>query len=257
MVATGWTAWCAVTNSNPWTGPYWSPVQTRPRLLTRSRVLPGAGGPPGGAGAVRPVPPSSARRCVHRRRGPLASPSCGSPARRARTGGPILPASAPSPPTRRSAAGTPARTADGSSASWTLLSAPTMGCPRNRVNSTPATLAATQATTTIPIVFGQAAFPETTGLVTSLARRAGNLTEAACIAPEYGKRLELLREVSPKTSRVAVIYNDQNIASILAMTETQQWAQTLQVAIDPLGVHDRASLDTAFDAIRRRMPDAL
>src|SRR5437667_6919191 len=38
-------------------------------------------------------------------------------------------------PTRRSAAGTPARTADGSSASWTLLSAPTMGCPRNRVNS--------------------------------------------------------------------------------------------------------------------------
>jgi putative ABC transport system substrate-binding protein len=122
---------------------------------------------------------------------------------------------------------------------------------------TPATLAAKQATTTIPIVFGQAAFPERTGLVTSLARPGGNLTGVAFIGPEYGKRLELLREVSPKISRVVVLYNDQNIASVLAMTETQQWAGTLQVAIQPLGVHDRVSLDAAFAAIRRAMPDAL
>src|SRR5438445_1498614 len=135
MVAIGWTAWCAVTNSNPWTGSYWSPVQTRPRLLTGSRVLPGAGGPPGGADAVRRVPSSSARRCARPRQVPLASPSSGSLAPRARTGGPVLPASALSGPARRSAAGTPANTADGSSASWTFLSAPTMGCPRNRFNS--------------------------------------------------------------------------------------------------------------------------
>jgi ABC-type uncharacterized transport system substrate-binding protein len=122
---------------------------------------------------------------------------------------------------------------------------------------TPATLAAKKATTTIPIVFGQAAFPERTGIVTSLARPGGNLTGVAFIGPEYGKRLELLREVSPKASRVVVLYNDQNIASVLAMTETQQWARTLQVTIDPLGVHDRASLDAAFDTIRRGTPDAL
>jgi putative ABC transport system substrate-binding protein len=54
-----------------------------------------------------------------------------------------------------------------------------------------------------------------------------------------------------------VLYNDQNIASVLAMTETQQWARALQVTLDPLGVHDRASLDAAFDTIRRGMPDAL
>jgi putative tryptophan/tyrosine transport system substrate-binding protein len=122
---------------------------------------------------------------------------------------------------------------------------------------TPATLAAKRATTTIPIVFGQAAFPEQSGIVTSLARPGGNLTGIAFIGPEYGKRLELLREMSPKTSRVVVLYNDQNIASVLAMTETQKWARTLQITIDPLGAHDRASLDAAFDTIRRGTPDAL
>src|SRR5262249_15927690 len=126
---------CAVTNSNPWTGSYWSPVQTRPRLLTGSPALRGAGGPHDGADAARRLPPWSARRCARPRPGPLASPSCGSPAPRARTGGPALRAFALYEPARRSAAGTPARTADGSSASWTFLSAPTMGCPRDRGNS--------------------------------------------------------------------------------------------------------------------------
>ena len=122
---------------------------------------------------------------------------------------------------------------------------------------TPATLAAKQTTATIPIVFGQAAFPERTGLVASLARPGGNLTGVAFVGPEYGKRLEILREVSRKTSRVAVLYNDQNIASVLAMTETQQWARTLKMTIEPLGVHDHGSLEAAFAAIRRGKPDAL
>jgi putative ABC transport system substrate-binding protein len=122
---------------------------------------------------------------------------------------------------------------------------------------TPATLAAKQATTTIPIVFGRAAFPERTGLVMSLPRPGGNLTGVAFVGPEYGKRLELLREVSPNISRVVLLYNDQNTASVLAMNETQEWAKALQVAIEPLGVHDRISLDTAFAAIRRGTSDAL
>jgi ABC-type uncharacterized transport system substrate-binding protein len=122
---------------------------------------------------------------------------------------------------------------------------------------TPATLAAKQATKTIPIVFGRAAFPERTGLVTSLARPGGNLTGVTFIGPEYGKRLELLREVSPQNSRVALLYNDQNTASVLAMNETQEWARTLQVTIEPLGVHDRASLETAFAAVRRGRSNAL
>jgi len=90
-----------------------------------------------------------------------------------------------------------------------------------------------------------------------LARPGGNLTGVTFIGPEYGKRLELLREVSPKVSRVALLYNDRNTASVLAMNETQEWARTLRVGIEPLGVQDRASLETAFAAIRRGSFDAL
>ena len=122
---------------------------------------------------------------------------------------------------------------------------------------TPATLAAKEATTKIPIVFGRAAFPDRTGLITSLARPGGNLTGVAFIGPEYGKRLELLREVAPKLARVVLLYNDKNTASLLAMEETRQWAQSLRVALEPLGLHDRPSLETAFAAMRRRRPDAL
>jgi putative tryptophan/tyrosine transport system substrate-binding protein len=122
---------------------------------------------------------------------------------------------------------------------------------------TPASLAAKQATTKIPIVFSRTAFPERSGLVQSLARPGGNLTGVAFIGPEYGKRLELLREVSPKISRVALLYNAQNSASVLAVEETREWSKKLQVTLEPASVHDRASLDTAFGVIRRGRPDAL
>jgi hypothetical protein len=67
-----WTAWCAVTNSNPWTGSRWSPVQTRPRLLRGSPVLHGVAGSLGGAAVVPPALPSSGRPCAGRHRAPPA-----------------------------------------------------------------------------------------------------------------------------------------------------------------------------------------
>jgi putative tryptophan/tyrosine transport system substrate-binding protein len=124
-------------------------------------------------------------------------------------------------------------------------------------SGTPATLAAKNATKDIPIVFGRAAFPDQTGLVSNLSRPGGNLTGVTFIGPEYGKRLELLREVVPGVSRVALFYNDHNTASVRAMHETQEWAKTLQASVEPLGVHDRPSLDAAFAAVRRGKPDAL
>jgi putative ABC transport system substrate-binding protein len=124
-------------------------------------------------------------------------------------------------------------------------------------SGTLATAAAKHATKTIPIVFGRAAFPDQTGLVASLVRPGGNLTGVTFIGPEYGKRLELLREVSPKVRRVVLLYNDQNVASVLAMNETREWAKTLQAVVEPLGVHDRASLQTALVAIRQGKHDAL
>jgi len=122
---------------------------------------------------------------------------------------------------------------------------------------TPATLAAKQVTTTVPIVFSRVAFPERTGIVARLARPGGNLTGVAFIGPEYGKRLELLREVSPKILKIVLLYNDQNTASVEARNETQAWGQTLRIAIEPLGVHDRASLEAAFAVLRRGRWDGL
>lgn len=66
---------------------------------------------------------------------------------------------------------------------------------------TPAALATKQATTTIPIVFGQVSFPERTGLVASYARPGGNVTGIAYVGQESGKRLELLREIESAPPR--------------------------------------------------------
>ncbi|HEY7039394.1 MAG TPA: ABC transporter substrate-binding protein [Methylomirabilota bacterium] len=124
-------------------------------------------------------------------------------------------------------------------------------------SGTPATMAAKAATGNIPIIFGRAAFPDKTGLVSNLSRPGGNLTGVTFIGPEYGKRLEMLREVSPRTARVALLYNDQNAASVLAMRETQEWGRSLQTSVEPLGVHDEASLQAALSAVRSIKADAL
>jgi putative ABC transport system substrate-binding protein len=118
-------------------------------------------------------------------------------------------------------------------------------------------LAAKQATATIPIVFGVVAFPDKTGLVASLARPGGNVTGAAFVGAEYGKRLELLREVSPRLARVAILYPDKNPASILALEETQRWAKQLGIALESYGVNRKEDFEAAFATIARDRPDAL
>ena len=83
------------------------------------------------------------------------------------------------------------------------------------------------------------------------------MTGVAFVGEEYGKRLELLREVSPRLARVALFYNDQNPASVLALKETQRWAQPLGIALEPQGVHSRESIDKAFAGMARNPPGAL
>src|SRR5438093_637746 len=76
------------------------------------------------------------------------------------------------------------------------------------VTSTPAALAAKQATGALPIVFTAAGDPVTDGLVTSLARPGGNVTGLSVLSHEIiGKRLELLKQVVPGVSRVAVLWH--------------------------------------------------
>ena len=124
-------------------------------------------------------------------------------------------------------------------------------------SGSPASFAAKQATSTIPIVFANVAFPDQTGLVASYPRPGGNITGVAFIGPEYGKRLELLKELSPKLSRVALIYNPDNRASVLALEETQRWATNLKVGLEPHKFRGPQDFDDVFAAIAGRRPDAL
>jgi len=121
----------------------------------------------------------------------------------------------------------------------------------------PASRAARQATSAIPIVFTRVAFPDQSGLIETYSRPGGNITGVAYIDPEYGKRLELLREAAPKLSRVALIYNPDNPASVLALEETQRWATSLGIKLEPHEFRAGAELDRVFRAIALRRPDAL
>jgi len=117
--------------------------------------------------------------------------------------------------------------------------------------------AAKHATSTIPIVFANVAFPDQTGLVASYPRPGGNVTGVAFIGPEYGKRLELLREARPALSRVALIYNPDNPASVLALKETQRWAAEMKVRLEPHKFRGPDDFEAVFGAIAGKRPDAL
>ncbi len=117
--------------------------------------------------------------------------------------------------------------------------------------------AAKQATSAIPIVFANVAFPDQTGLVASYPRPGGNVTGVAFIGPEYGKRLELLKEARPGLSRVALIYNPDNPASVLALQETQRWATDLKVRLEPHKFRGPQDFEGVFGAIAGIRPDAL
>ena len=117
--------------------------------------------------------------------------------------------------------------------------------------------AAKQATSSIPVVFANVAFPDRSGLVSSYARPGGNVTGVAFIGPEYGKRLELLREVDPRLSRVALVYNPENPGSVLALEETQRWAASLGVKLEPHRFRGPQDFEPVFAAVAGRRPDAL
>jgi putative ABC transport system substrate-binding protein len=121
-----------------------------------------------------------------------------------------------------------------------------------------APLAAKQATTTIPIVMAAAGDPVGSGLVASLARPGGNVTGMSLMAPDLGgKRLELLRELVPRLSRVAVLWNLANPYPALVFKETQDAGQTLGIEVQSLEVRGPNDFDGVFEAARRQKPDAL
>ena len=119
-------------------------------------------------------------------------------------------------------------------------------------------LAAKRATTTIPIVMLSAGDPLGTGLVDSLARPGGNVTGMSLMVPDLGgKRLELLKELLPRLSRVAVLWNAANPYPAIVFKETQAAGRKLGIEVHSLEVRGPDDLDGAFAAARLQHPDAL
>src|SRR5712692_2523844 len=126
------------------------------------------------------------------------------------------------------------------------------------VPTTPAALAAKNATQTIPIVILTAIDPVGAGLVVSLARPGGNITGLSVLAPELsGKRLELLQEVVPGLTRVAVLWNAANPANAAAWEETQAAARALGLLLHSQEVRGPQDLEGAFALTAKVRPEAL
>jgi putative tryptophan/tyrosine transport system substrate-binding protein len=125
--------------------------------------------------------------------------------------------------------------------------------------STPATLAAKQATSTIPILMaGLGTDPVEAGLVASLARPGGNVTGMTASDSEgWGKRLELLKEAVPRLARVALLWNPANLGNLFCLREVQAATLRMGVQLHLLEMRDTNAFEPPFAEIAREPPDAL
>ena len=120
------------------------------------------------------------------------------------------------------------------------------------------TRAAKAATTTIPIVMTQDPDPVGNGFVASLARPAGNITGLSTHAPEIsGKQLELLKEIRPKLSQVAVFGTSTIPGHALSLREVGLAAGTMNIQVQYLDVLHPRDIDAAFQASSKAGTDAL
>jgi ABC-type uncharacterized transport system substrate-binding protein len=120
------------------------------------------------------------------------------------------------------------------------------------------TRVAKEATATIPIVMAQDNDPVGNGFVASLARPGGNITGLATLAPEIaGKRLELLKEIVPKLSRVAVLGTSTNPGDAQALKETEFAAREFGLLLQHFDVRKQEDIDTTFRGAGKGRADAV
>ena len=118
---------------------------------------------------------------------------------------------------------------------------------------TPAIVAARKATAVISIVFPIASDPVGDGLVASLSRPGGNVTGLSTQQPDLaGKRLEILREIIPGLSRLAVLANGHNPTAILNVGEVQAAAPKLGLEVNTLDVKRADDIAPAIDQLKGR-----
>jgi len=121
---------------------------------------------------------------------------------------------------------------------------------------TPAIFALKRTTKTIPVVFFGTSDPVGTGAVASLAHPGGNVTGITAQASDlWPKRLELLKEIFPKLSTVAMLWNNGNAGMALEAKKTQSLAEALALSLQDRGVKDPNELDTVFSVMTKDRPD--
>jgi putative tryptophan/tyrosine transport system substrate-binding protein len=126
-------------------------------------------------------------------------------------------------------------------------------------HGTPGSLAAKRATTTIPIVMANIGDPVATGVVASIARPGGNITGLSFFNPELrAKRIELLKEVMPHLTHVAVILNADNPAAIGPEFQAMETvAQALNIKLQPFRLREPSELVSAFEKMEQTHAEAV
>jgi putative tryptophan/tyrosine transport system substrate-binding protein len=123
---------------------------------------------------------------------------------------------------------------------------------------TPAAIAARDGTKAIPIVMGVIGDPIAAGVVSSVARPGGNITGLTSMSPEIdAKRLELLKELVPGASRVAVLWNPANPNNRARIPTMQAAAKSLRLTLELVGAEDGDQLEKGFGAIVAARSQAL
>src|SRR5262245_35414160 len=149
------------------------------------------------------------------------------------------------------------RFSEGSAEPLPRLAAELVNLPVDLIVASPTqpTLAAKEATSTIPIVFIQVADPVKSGIVANLARPGANVTGLSTIGSDLsGKRLELLKEALPGAERVAVLWNRPSEGSVLVFRELELASGQLGVSLQDIGVSDPAELRHGVEsAVRTRV----
>jgi putative tryptophan/tyrosine transport system substrate-binding protein len=123
---------------------------------------------------------------------------------------------------------------------------------------TPAAKALKNATRTIPIIMAIIGDPVAAGLVDNLARPGGNVTGFSILAPDLsGKRLQLLKEIVPAATSVAVMSNAANPQSQIELKEMHVAAQVLNVKLNSIQISAEVSVEIAFEKLNKELAQGL
>jgi putative tryptophan/tyrosine transport system substrate-binding protein len=152
------------------------------------------------------------------------------------------------------------RSAEGDDTRQPTLAAELVALPVDLILSwgTPATLAAKQATATIPIVMGSIGDPVAVGVVPNLAHPGGNVTGFSSQSFELeDKRFELPRDLVPNTTRVVMLGNIGNLYADLAMKRVRTLVEAAGMKFEGVKINPTNDLEGGFNAVRRARPDGV